>query len=315
MESDPVPMPLDAPGNQSDACPEPLSWREVLRRYRTESRTWEVERGPYTLRGRTWGDGPPLYFLSGIGGSHELLALLIWLLRQQFRCVAWDYPGTQFSTENLPGATAADLSADLFALADAHGDERFHLYATSFGAFVALEAMLAEQRRIEGAVLQGGFAHRKLAWFERVVSQACRHAPGCMRHLPGRDVIQRQNHRRWFPPFDGSRWEFLVEDTGRIPLSSVANRAAMVHNRDLRPRLGEIRRRVLLLRSEGEPENFHVELESGLPNAQSQLLHTSGHLPHLTHPHRTAKIVREFLLPEAASDANTTLESVGNGST
>ena len=308
MESAGSPSPVDALDVETDACPEPLSWRQVLERFRTESTSWALDRGHYTLRGRCWGEGPPLYFLCGIGGTCELYALLVWLLREDFRCVVWDYPGTDSGAEVMPGATAADLAMDLCAIADELNDEQVNLYATSFGAFVAWEAMLCGGERIGQAVVQGGFAHRELSRFERWMVVACQHLPGKMRHVPGYRTIQRQNHRRWFPPFDESRWEFLLSDTGRIPICSVANRAAMVHNRDLRPRLGEVQANLLLLHSEGESKQSHREMESQLPHARTEFLHTSGHLPYLTHPHRTAKILREFLL-SAESDAQATSES------
>lgn len=296
-----APKPAAVADGAGDACPEPLAWQQVLTRYRQESRGWELERPGYTLRGRTFGTGRPLYFLCGIGGSQELFALSVWLLREQFCCVLFDYPGTTTAAENVPRASVGNLAADLLAVADEHGDATFDLYATSFGTLVGLTAMLERPQRIERAILQGGFAHRRLSPFERLAIQVARRTPGAMRNLPGYKTIRWHNHRRWFPPFDETRWQFLVEDTGAIPIRSVANRAAMLHNLDLRPSLGEIEQRVLLLRSEGEglvAESCHRELESGLPTARTEFLHTSGHLPYLTHPHRLVKLVREFLLPE-----------------
>ena len=40
----------------------------------------------------------------------------------------------------------------------------------------------------------------------------------------------------------------------------------------------------------------HEELEAALPHARSEWLHTTGQLPHLTHPHRLSKLVREFIV-------------------
>jgi pimeloyl-ACP methyl ester carboxylesterase len=183
-------------------------WQEVLRRFRLESRPWNIERNGHTLSGRVWGQGPPLYLLCGIGGSLELYALFVWLLRERFRCVLWEYPGNIPPERHPQNLTAADLADDLWAIADSHGDESFSLYATSFGTVVALTAMLQSPDRVERAVLQGGFAHRRFSWFERSMTRVCCRVPGTMRQFPGRNVVQRQNHRGWFPPFDVSRWQF-----------------------------------------------------------------------------------------------------------
>jgi len=85
------------PPPQGEACPPPLAWQEVLNAYRTESQSWELNCGPRRLTGRTWGEGPPLYLLNGFVATAEMYALLIYLLRDSFRCVVFD-------TTTMPGS-------------------------------------------------------------------------------------------------------------------------------------------------------------------------------------------------------------------
>src|SRR4051812_3272449 len=77
--------PESAEASTSDStagdCPSPLLWREVVDSYRQQSTPWTIVRDGRVIRGRTFGKGPPLYFLNGIVGDQELLALLFWLLR------------------------------------------------------------------------------------------------------------------------------------------------------------------------------------------------------------------------------------------
>jgi pimeloyl-ACP methyl ester carboxylesterase len=285
-----------------DGCPTPLAWQEVLRIFREESQPWEVDRGAYRVRGRAWGNGPPLYFLNGMGGTHELYCLVAYLLRESFRCVFYDYPGTDGERAPLSRISLADLAEDLFAVADHHGEKRFSVHATSFGGLVALQALASRPERIERAVLQGCFARRELSWAERALIQLCRFIPIRLRQTPLRTVIQQQNHRPWFPPHDPSRFQFLLENTGGVPLAALVHRARLIRDSDLRPLLPQVSQSVLLITGEGEglvSSRCRDELQAGLPHATPEMMHSAGHLPYLTHPHRLAKLIRPFLLEGA----------------
>ena len=289
----------------TDSCPTPLGWQQVLRTVRSESSQWSLNRNGYTIRGRTFGRGPPLYFLNGFGGTSDLFALLVWLLREEFRCVLFDYEDSFRYPLSGPRFSVEDLADDLFAVAHMQGDNRFSLYATSFGALVALKAMLHQPDRFERAVLQGGFSHRKLSLFEKMLARICCFVPGSYRHVPLRKTIQCWNHRRWFPPFDITRWQLLVDNTGSLPIATLARRASLLIKSDLRSRLSEIQQPVLLIRSEGEgmvSEQCHRELESGLMNKQTKFLNNCGHLPYLTHPHRLMKLILPFLQQQQSID-------------
>jgi pimeloyl-ACP methyl ester carboxylesterase len=287
-----------------EGCPPPLAWWDVLRQFQSDATTWTLNRGAYPLRGRAWGDGPPLYFLNGIGGNLDLFALTIYLLRDSFRCVIYDYPGKSPDDAQLSALRFDDYVADLFAVADHVGDARVQLFGTSFGSLIALGAMLARPERVERAVLQGAFANRRLSVAERLLVRMCRWHPGRLRHVPLRAWIHRHNHRRWFPPFDESRWQFFFDVAGDVPVATLAARAAVVRDTDLRARLCDVRQPVLLVRTESEavvPEDCHSVLAERLPNANAEALPGSGHLPYLTHPHRLVKLIRSFLPGNAAS--------------
>ncbi|HVV99547.1 MAG TPA: alpha/beta hydrolase [Planctomycetaceae bacterium] len=282
-----------APTEQAgEGCPTPLAWQEVLTAFRTESQPWQVTHGECTITGKTFGQGPPLYLLCGMGGTHELLALFVWLLKDQFRCVLYDYP------EYGRQPTLDDFAADLFAMADAQGDERFDLFATSFGTMVALRAMRIAPERVGRAVLQGGFAHRQLSWAERRAIGIYTRVPWQYRSVPLREPIQRNNHQTWFPPFDATRWQFFLENTGGIRARAMAQRGAIIRDSDLRPELAQISQPTLLVHGEGDglaPLEDAELLQHGLPHARLEVLHTTGHIPYLTHPHRLRKVVEEFL--------------------
>ena len=285
-----TPAAGDAAG---EPCPTPLSVVDVLEQFRQQAEPWTLERAGATVRGRILGEGPPLIFLNGIGGTHELFALQVWLLREEYRCIVFDYPEPARNRN-----TAGDLADDLFAVAEHHRCKQFFLYATSFGSLVGLAALLRRPDRIPRPILQGAFARRRLSLAERALVRMGRHLPGTVDRLPLREKIEAANHRPWFPPFDTVRWKFFLEDTGQVPIRALAQRGAFVRDTDFRDQIAAISQPVLLIRSEGEglvSRRSIDELAAGLPNVREEWLHGSGHLPYLTHPHRLAKLIRGFL--------------------
>lgn len=292
-----VATPNPATAEPREPCPSPLAWQQVLAAFRAESEPWELDRGAYRLHGRTWGSGPPIYFLNGFGGTHELYALTVWLLREQFRCVLYDYPRWR-SSGGSSRPTVSDFTADLFAIADLHGDERFSVYGSSFGSVIGLAAALDQPRRVERLILQNAFARRRLSVSERLLTIMCGYSSRRLRDFRWRTRFQQLNHRTWFPPFDFSRWQFLLDDTGQVPVAELAQRAAMLNRVDLRANLPNVTQPVLIVRAEGEgrlAEQCQNELEKALPNVRGEWLHSTGQLPFLTHPHRLAKLMRTFL--------------------
>ena len=289
-----------------DGCPTPLAWQQVLSAFREQTVPIEVPRPGYTLHARTWGQGPPLYFLCGMGGTAETFCLVTYLLRDLFRCVVFDYPGTREVSRRV---TRQSLRDDLLAIADQQGDGEFSVFATSFGGLVALETLLTAPERVPRAVLQGAFAYRRLSSAERALVRLGGVLPGRIKSLPGTATIQEQNHRRWFPPLDASRWQFFLEDAGQIPARSLARRGAIIRDTDFRPQLPNILQPILLIQSEGDglvTRDCHEALVRGLPNGEGAWMHSAGHLPHLTSPHRLAKFLRDFLLPKPDAVEETT---------
>jgi len=280
-----------------EPCPAPLMWQEVRENYLRDSRPWEIMRGPHRLAGRTWGDGYPLYFLNNFAATAELLCLTVWLLRDQFRCVVFDSVTHDRRAARSTTPTMTEFANDLFAVADQHGDERFSLYGAAFGAAVALEAALDQPRRVERLILQHGFARRRLALFERLLASVCLRSGQTLDALPQRRRFQAVNHKPWFPPFDQSRFEFLIDSTGTLPLRDLARRALAVKSFDIIPRLDEVTCPVMLLRTEGEGRqaaDSQAVLEQRLKQPRIEWMHSAGQHPYLTHPHRIAKLVQSF---------------------
>lgn len=278
-----------------EPCPTPLTAADVVATFAEQSEPWSVDRDGRIVKGRTWGDGEPLYWLPGFATPLEHFALTAYLLRENFRCVLCELPSPNSGSSRQRMQTLVD---DVIATADHHGDERFAMCGVSLGAAVALETTLQHRARVSACVLQGGFAHRRLSWTERVFAAIGRRMPGRLRHLPLWRTVQERNHRRWFPPFDTARWNFVESSTGTVSIRDLSHRAGCLPGWDIRPRLAEIETPALLIRGEGEGPIAVAEQEvlaANLPRVSEEPMHTTGQLPHITHPHRLAKAVERFL--------------------
>jgi len=298
----PAPAAQNAPAESACAaevepapsCPTPMAWQGVLKGFREQAESFQFKTSDsLDVSGRVLGEGPPLYILNGLSATSELFCLTTWLLREHFRCVIIDYPEKATSL--------SQLTSSLFTVADGFGDDQFDLYAASFSTAVALEALSTDAGRIRRAVLQGAVNGVRLSFLERLATKVATILPGRMKHVPFFKAALQNNHRRWFPPIDPSRWYFLALNVGSVPLRTVARRLRMLDRRDWGQRLAGIVTPVFVISSEGESARNRDAADSfaeGIPNAKSEQIPNSGHIPFVTHPHRLVKIVKSFCLDE-----------------
>jgi pimeloyl-ACP methyl ester carboxylesterase len=291
---------MSSDSGSPDACPPPLMWQDVRREFLAESTLLKIESPHGAVTARVWGEGAPLYLLPSFSSPAELYCLLVWLLRNDFQCVA-----VEPAFDQLPRQCwlMSDFGHLIRRLADELGHGVVSVFGANFGAAWGLAAARLLPERISRLMLLQGFAHRRLSFGERQLMRLCGLSSRKLAALPGRVAIQTQNQRRWFPPFDPSRWQYYLDATGGMPLRELSRRAQAVHTFDLRGELAAIAVPTLLIRTEGEGRvagDCQIELERSLPRVQVEWLHTTGQLPYLTHPHRLAKLMRAFCAERSA---------------
>lgn len=104
------------------------------------------------------GDGEPILFVHGTGGSGVYFAPLVKELVADFRCVLMDRPGWTLSSpvdfsDGDFGTIVADLQEKLLTLLDI---ERAHVVGGSIGNLFALRLALNHPDRVGNMVLNGG---------------------------------------------------------------------------------------------------------------------------------------------------------------
>lgn len=287
--------PLDD-ASQSEPCPTPLAWQEVVKSFResAQSRVFTTDDADVTVT--EFGQGPPLVFFPGLAGGPLLFALTAWLLKDEFRSLLFEHP--RYRVRPAP-RDLIKCTSENWAMAVEHlCPQGADLYACSLGSQIALKTMASYPRLIRSAVLQGAWAVRSLTWAERSLLQLGRWSPFSIRRTPLWLSAQIQNHRRWFPPFDETRFGFLLNETGQTPTRDVADRLLAAGRTDLTGLLPSLPQQILILHCEGEGrviDQTQQELQRRLPRAQSEAMPLAGQYPYLTHPHRLVKIIRSFL--------------------
>jgi pimeloyl-ACP methyl ester carboxylesterase len=289
-----------------DRSPEPrasaVQLQEALRRFDREAVHGVCATDRYRCSYFTWGVGPPLVFVHGLGDVAHAFVPVISVLASEFRCIAYEQPRGRGDGAKLGRYTHAALVSDLFALLDHLGLRQSYLFGSSFGSTIALAAMRAQPERIPRAILAGGFAQRTLAPAERLLARLGRFLPGSARLLPFRKLVGKS----CLGPLAMRRpelFEFFLRNTGRLSLAALAQRAGMLPKLDLRALLPEIRQPVLLICGDNDPLVGRLcedVLLQGLPHAARVEMRDGGHMPQYTHPEVLAELIRRFLTPPAA---------------
>jgi pimeloyl-ACP methyl ester carboxylesterase len=283
----------------------PIDLAEALARFQREAVPGVCDTGRYRLPYYTWGQGPPLVFVHGVGDSSRSFLRPISRLAAQFRCIAYDLPRGQRDGARLRRHTHDDLVADLWALLDHLAVKQSYLLASSFGATIALKALAARPERLLRAILQGGLAYRPLRRAEIFLAYIGRFLPGSMgRALRKFDRLLLKTAGEGFDVRCPEAWAYYVECCSQARIAAFASLAYMLRRLDLRPLLPQIRQPVLLVCGDQDrvvPWPYTEMLLQGLPNVGHVILEGCGHVPSYTHPEVFVEVIRQFLTPPAPS--------------
>lgn len=280
---------------EREPCPTPLLWQDIVLSFHEEMRQGPVDFAGGTVTATQFGAGLPLVFLPGSVASPRLYALTAWLLKDDRQCWLLDHP---IFDQPPHEANLVEKSAKAYAnvIADLFGGP-VDIYASNSGVPVCLQMMLAYQEVVRKAAFQSGWVNRTFTNREKFLFKVGKKLPFSLRRLPWWVSTQVQNHRPWFPPYDETRFNFLLNETSTTLIADICERLLASAEVDFTSPLSKIKQDVLLIKSEGDGDWILSQsklMSTELPNSQIEELHTSGHYPYLTHPHRLVKLLRQF---------------------
>lgn len=292
-----VSAPTAPTASTEPGCPTPLAWQQVVESLREEGVRHHVDSDGHSLSAVCLGEGPPVYFLPGFLGDHELFALTAWLLREEFCCVLIDPPAGTRNRNVAPYTLLRQWAESVIHLADELGHDRLRLYGSNSGGLLALQMMATQPDRLRAVALHCAFPSLQFKAFERCLIALGTRSGRSFGQIRSAMRIQQSNHRAWFPPFDPTRWEFFAGNIAATPVREAAARARVAGCVNFCEILPKLATPTLLIDSEGDgraARTAQQQLLSGLPDARVEQLDNSGRLPHITHPHRLVKLLRAF---------------------
>ncbi len=230
----------------------------------------------------------------GIGVDSRSWAEWLPVLAGRWRVVRLDVRGFGRSAEAAEGFhwSVETLLADLFAVADAAGAERFHVAGESMGGTLALAAALARPERVASVTVSNG-AHygasiRNLEHWQEVYDRSG--AAGWSRMMmPDRffDDALTPEMRAWYE----------ANQASQAP-SSVMSAIRVLVGADLGDRLAEIAQPVLLLHGDSSPfipVAVMAELHARLPRSTFQVFPHAKHGLPFSHGPDCARALAAFL--------------------
>jgi pimeloyl-ACP methyl ester carboxylesterase len=255
-----------------------------------------VDRAASGASWREAGDGPPILFLHGLGGTRLAWEPQLEGLSDRFRCIAWDMPGYGQAAP-LPQLTFPLIADSIVALLDLAGVERAHIVGLSFGGQQAMHLAIRHPGRVDRLVLAdtsprfgangtdpGEWKRARLAPIEAGLTPADM-APHVV------DAIAA-------PGFAGRERDRVI--AAFAPISSSAFRAAVecLPTHDVSDRLGEIASPTLVIVGELDEETpvEYAELIAGaIPGAELSVIPGVGHLAPSEAPETFNQLVRSFI--------------------
>ena len=104
------------------------------------------------------GQGPPVVFASGLGGTAAWWQREMPLYAQHYRCLAFDQRGTGRSS-HVQVRSVEQMAADLVAILDHAGIQRAHVVGHSTGGAIGVAMALDHPGRIASLVIQSSTSH------------------------------------------------------------------------------------------------------------------------------------------------------------
>ncbi len=245
------------------------------------------------------GDGYPVVLIHGLAGDHTAWLPQVDALRDTYRVVAFDNPGSGDSSTVDDPASTADLADATLGLMDQLGIERAHVIGRSMGGAIAQHMALKAPDRLQSVAMAASFAR-----LDPVGAQVITNLQQLLRWRP--------NWAEWAPhavflfvspaffnenPDLIARITELVGDESR-DMTSYDHLATACLEHDTLDRLGEIQAPTLVMGGRLDPicsmtaQNWMME---ALPNAELEVFENSSHFFLMEEAEKALATIKDWL--------------------
>lgn len=247
-------------------------------------------------------EGPPgapvLLFGGSLGTTLEMWQPQLRALRGRVRAIAFDHRGHGRSPVP-PGPYSIDqMGADVLALADRLGVERFSYCGLSIGGMVGIWLAEHAAQRVEALVAICTTAHLPPAsnWLERAAAVRSAGSP---------EAVADAVVARWFTAgFAAAHPELVARHRAMIAATSAEGYAACceaIAALDLRAQLPAIRAPTLVIagaQDQATPLEHSRALVQAIPQARLEVLEGAAHLASVERAEEVSRLIAEHVLGE-----------------
>ncbi len=245
---------------------------------------------------REAGQGRPVLFLHGLGGTRSAWGPQLRGLSDRFRCLAWDMPGYGHSEPLVP-LTYAGIADRLAAFIDQLELDTVDLVGLSFGGMHALHTALRHPQRIGRLVLAdtspafGMDGTKPDDWIRSRLDPIDRGG------TPG-DGAATVVDAITAVPLTGRIRDEVVASFGQIPVDGFRAAVHCLPTNDIRNRLAEIAQPACVIVGELDAETpvaYAQALADGLADSELHVFPGIGHLTPSEAPEQFNDVVARFL--------------------
>ena len=244
------------------------------------------------------GDGPPLFFVAGLGGRGAFWKQQVDFFAEHFRVILHDHRGVGNSTPDRVVFGAEHMADDLLKVMEAMGIERAHLVGHSTGGAIGQHIALKQPQRLERLVLSCSWAGPD-PYFTHLFHTRRQILINC-----GPEVYLTVGNYLGTPssylqPQMSSPRAFMNERMSAFPgLEVELSRLAAVLGHDLRTEVHKIDLPVMCIGARDDqitPPAFTEELAERIPGVTLKLLDHGGHFCPVSSPDVYNPAVLDFL--------------------
>jgi 3-oxoadipate enol-lactonase len=239
-------------------------------------------------------DAPVLVLGAALGTTAAMWQPQIPALSGKLRVVRYDHRGHGGSPVPEGPYALAELGADVLALADSLGVQRFHLGGISLGSFVALWIAENHPERVARLVLAGVAAQVGPPENWRARADAVR--------AQGTAAIAETVVGRWLPEdyaaAHPSVRQELLDAVLATPAQGYAGCCGAIETMDLEPDLTRVTAPALVIagsEDQSTPPDLARRVATGIDGAEFEVIPGAAHLANLSHADEFTHLVLDFL--------------------
>jgi pimeloyl-ACP methyl ester carboxylesterase len=253
------------------------------------------------------GEGDPLLFIPGLGGTCRVWDPVVPTLAEHFTCILPDNRGIGRSIARRKPHTLADYSADYAELLDRLQLDRAHVLGLSLGGIIAQRFAIDHPSRIDKLVLVS-CADRFTAYLHRI-SALLGHS---LRRFPRHMFVQTMEILTTAPFYLDKNVDEIDRQAQErvkagVPARAMGTQLRALLRSDVAPADYNIVNPTLIVAAEHDhliPNCYARRMAAKIPDSRFVLIPDAGHNPMVEKPEVVLPIISRFLKGQSVPEAS-----------